>query len=83
MYFWGKSWNSVLLATAAKRWQGVEAQRSGLQLPQPTHHQPRTVLVPGVLPSPSAEIRCWQGVSSLDFGVPTQAVCAEYTHMSL
>lgn len=47
MYFWGKSWDGVLLDMAAKQPAPAGQHYSP--------HRPSAVLVPGVLPSPSAE----------------------------
>lgn len=47
MYFWGKAWGGVPLDTAAK-----PPAPAGQQ---PSPPQPRAVLVPGMLLSPSAE----------------------------
>lgn len=47
MYLWGKPWDGVPLDTAAKRPAPAGRQRSP--------HRPWAVLVPGVLPPPSAK----------------------------
>ena len=60
MDFWGKSWDDVLLDLTAKRPDPAGQQCSP--------HQPGAVMIPGVLPPPSAEAEAGQESAPLILG---------------